>query len=113
MTTAGDILGGNDAGIHERLVEVPQVVLAACRGGGVQRDVPALRTDDDLVACGRSRRDRLAQYGADRALGALASIVDRRVDDVDASVERATHGYSVPRVIDIVAFAEIRADAQR
>jgi len=106
VAAGDDLLGGEDAGPQEGLLEVPAHVRGAA---ALERQVAALGAEDDLVA----GEAALAQGRPHRALAALISVVDGGVDDVDAELQRAADGIGVERVGLGVVAAEVGADAQR
>ena len=50
---------------------------------------------------------------AEDALRALASVIDRRVEQIDSRLERGTNGRGVPPIVRVVALAEVSAETDR
>src|SRR5262245_51073451 len=113
MATADDVLGRYDAWIDERTLQVREIVLARRWRRGIEWDVAALGEDAYLVALDHAIRDGGTKGIPDRPLGSLAAVVDRRIDDVDAALERGTNGRSVAGVVSVVALAQVGADPER
>ena len=83
------------------------------RRGIIEREIAALRADDDFVACDIACGEGFPEGRADGALGSLAPIVDRGIDEVDAVAERMIDGGGIPIVLGVVTLAEVGTDADR
>ena len=110
MPTTGDIFCRNDTGLDEGVLQICEILLAGRRSGRVERDVSALRANDDLVASDNTGSDRFIKHATNNTFRTLASIVCRRIDEVDACFERRADSLRITRVICIVAFAEVGTD---
>src|SRR5688500_9375189 len=112
VTASYEIIGTDDSGVDVRRLQIRQIRLTTHRRGAVQRDVTTFRADDDFIARHHRCGDRVAQCRAHGALRPLAPIVDRRVDDVDTLLEGRSDRTRVPRVIRLVALAEVGPDTE-
>src|SRR5215468_6080932 len=113
MTAANDVLGSHNAGIDERALQVRQIVSPGPWSSCIERDVPALRANDYLIAADHSIGDGGTKSVAHCPLRSLATVIDRGIDDVDASLERHTNGGSVFGVVGVVALAQVGSDPER
>ncbi len=111
VTAGDDVLGTHDSGIEILASHVVEIVFAFRGLRSVERDVAALRADHELVARCRLHSHRARERFAESALGALAPIVDRTVEQVDPRRDRVVRGVCVTVVVRVVALTEIAAEA--
>src|SRR5207245_4554978 len=105
VAAGDDVVGLQNAAAEERLLDVRTRVV---RAPAVEGEVAALGAEQDPVAL----LPAFAQVRPHGALAALIAIVDRRVDDVQAELERAADGRGIERVGLRIVAAQIRADAE-
>ena len=113
MATRHHIVRPHDSRTVILAVEEAAIAFLGRRRSPLERYVPAFRAHDDLFARNVTARDHGPQRIADRTLGALASIVDRRVEDIHSPLERGSHGCRVARVLGVLAFPEVCAQPER
>ena len=113
VSTTDDLIGSNDFLIDELPAHIAQVFVARRWRRAVERDVPALRAHHELLARRGTRGDDLLNRRTDGALGPLASVVDRRIDQVDARADRGVNGRLVRCVVRVRVVAQIRSDPDR
>src|SRR5690606_18183987 len=97
--------------LDEALAHVLHVRARRARRRAVERDVAALGADHDLVARDDPLLDGEAERAAERALAALAAVVDRGVQQVDAAGQARERRGLVAVVVLRVAFTQVRAQA--
>ena len=113
MSATNDLIGSHDLLIDELSADVCLVLVPRRRRRPIERDIPALGAHDELRPRDLARRQRLLNRGPDGMLGSLASIVDRRIDQVDAGRDRGANGRLIRRVVGVGAVAEVGADPDR
>lgn len=82
-------------------------------GTGWVRQVTALGTDDEFLALDRVLFLGAHERAADAFFGAFETVIDRRIDDVDAGGERLFHGGFHQGIGRVVRLAQIRAETDR
>src|SRR6185503_11820271 len=113
MAAPDNVVGQQNLRVDEFTTDVVAVLFSRRRWGAIERDISALRTDNELLACRISRGDQLLDGRADRALRSLTPVVDRRVDQVDPASDRCLDRGFVSAIVIVSAVAEIGADANR
>src|SRR5512138_3351743 len=113
MPAGNELFAMENLRIEKLPLQIRLILLSAARRRRVERYVSTFRAHDQLVPTDRACPNRLLNRRAADALSPLAAVVDRRVDDVDALLQRVPDRRPV-RGIDIVrAVAEVSTDADR
>ena len=108
MAAGDQIVAAEDPRFDPGLLDVGAKI---ARPAAVERQVTAFGGDHDLLAPHAAFGHRLAQGRANRALAALAAIIDRGIDDVQAALERMHHRRLIARVVRVVVVAEVGPDS--
>lgn len=112
MAARYDLTRMQNLSVKESRLDVVAILGAACGWVRVERDVSGLRADHHAGAVDDSVADRLLNRQTNRTFGPLTSVVKCRVDQVDASLDRAADRFHVRGVIRISALAEISANTK-
>src|SRR5260370_13198723 len=84
------------------------------RGGdSAGREDPGLGADHDFVALEFTRRKKLRERRSDRALRALMSVIDRRIEEIDSAANRGRDRSGISIVGGAVRSAQIGPQAKR
>jgi hypothetical protein len=113
VAAGDDVIGCHHSRTVVLVLEKSPVTLFRRGRSAIERDVPTLAAHHDLVAGDGSARDATAQRVTQRALRALAPVIDRGIQQVDPVRQRLRRGGSVARIFRVVAVAQIRSHAQR
>src|SRR5690606_18978964 len=111
VIASDQLLRPAQARLDEALAYVLRVRPRRAGRCAVERDVAALGADDDLVAHGDPLLDGEAERAAERALAALAAVVDRGVQQVHAAGQARERRGLVALVVLRVALAQVGAQA--
>jgi hypothetical protein len=107
-----DVRGFHHSGSVILAVQKTSITFLRCGWRSVERDVPALRANEDLFAPDPATSHTRAYSSPDRTLGALTAVVDRSVQQVYASFKSGAHCRCVSRVLGVVTVAEICSQAK-
>src|SRR6266446_8849028 len=108
MATLHDFIGLENSRLNVLAIEI----FVGVRGHGtIGGEIAAFGAQDEFVAREAFLR-KLLEGGADAALAALETIVDGRVDNVEAILDGGDYGGGVGAVGFVVGLAEVGADAQ-
>src|SRR5690606_22322909 len=107
VIASDQLLRPAQARLDEALAYVLRVRTRRAGRCAVERDVAALGADDDLVAHGDPLLDGEAERAAERALAALAAVVDRGVQQVHAAGQARERRGLVALVVLRVALAQV------
>ncbi len=110
VAARGNVARVDDSGSNECVLNV---MTGIRRHAPVKGQISGLGCDDEFVARGRTRRCEVAKRLADGALAALESIVDCRIDYIDAEFDRPDNGFPVGFVRCLVGLAQVCADSDR
>src|SRR5208337_77487 len=108
MAAGNDLLHADDAGVQEFLLEIGRRVR---RFFAIEGQETALGGQDDFVALDFAGGNQCCQRLGDGAFASLVSVIDGRIDDVDAHQHRLRDGLSVTRIVGGGGLAEVGADA--
>src|SRR5260370_15421104 len=89
------------------------VSLAKRGRDSARREEPGLGADHDFVALEFTRRKKPRERCPDRALRALMSVIDRRIEEIDSAANRGRDRSGVSTVGGAVRSAQIGPQAKR
>src|SRR5260370_34781719 len=89
------------------------VSLAKRGRDSARREEPGLGADHDFVALEFTRRKKPRERCPDRALRALMSVIDRRIEEIDSAANRGRDRSGVSIVGGAVRSAQVGPQAER
>ena len=109
MAAGGDILRGENSRLN---VFAEEVFVRVAGHRPVGRQVTAFGAHHDFVSF-NAFRHKLPDGRADASFAALKSVIDRRVDYIDAAFHRRDGCCRITLIRLFVRFPEVRADSER
>jgi hypothetical protein len=110
MPAGDEVFGFEDARLH---VHVAHVLGGIDRNRPVEREVAALRAEDELIAARHVLALERHQHLTDQPLAALGAVVDRGVEQVAAEMEGVDDRLAIACVGGVVLVAQVGAEADR
>ena len=113
MTSGDNVVRLKNLRIEKVFANVLSIFLTSCWGSQLERDVPGLAADHELVPRNVARGEHGLNRRADRPFGPLASVIDRRVDQIGPRAYSVRHGPFIRFVVGVSVLAEISANTNR